>query len=221
MRGGDCIGIPQVWGDCCLSGFVPSLICEVDLWVALCLASVLRLHSVWERSCVLPVIILPKILSGGSLCGRVSGNPSVWRRGRKAVCSNLETYLGVCDWSTFSYSLSYIVDLFILSYHIHAWFVCVPYLCSTTRASYSTSSLIQRNQEELVQSSSPGIRLHSLVIISVLLCCHLSFNFRILFIRLAVHLFTPPLGVLTTINHSSRLLKIIFSKVFSKFLIFL
>ena len=31
-------------------------------------------------------------------------------------------------------------------------FVCVPHLYLTMRASYSTSTLIQRNQEELVQS---------------------------------------------------------------------
>ena len=45
--------------------------------------------------------------------------------------------------------------------------VCVPHLWLTTRASYSTSTLIQRNQEELVQSPSRGIRLHSLVALSV------------------------------------------------------
>ena len=38
--------------------------------------------------------------------------------------------------------------------------VYVPHLYLTTRASYSTSTLIQRNQEELVQSPSRGIRLH-------------------------------------------------------------
>ena len=45
--------------------------------------------------------------------------------------------------------------------------LCVPHLCLTTRASYSASTLIQRNQEELVQSPSRGIRLHSLVALSV------------------------------------------------------
>ena len=45
--------------------------------------------------------------------------------------------------------------------------LCVPHLCLTTRASYSVLTLIQRNQEELVQSPSPGIRLHSLVALSV------------------------------------------------------
>ena len=46
-------------------------------------------------------------------------------------------------------------------------FASVPHLCLTTRASYSASTLIQRNQEELVQSPSRGIRLHSLVALSV------------------------------------------------------
>ena len=40
--------------------------------MALCLASKCRgcVVFVGERSCVLPVIVLPKILSGGSLCGK-------------------------------------------------------------------------------------------------------------------------------------------------------
>ena len=43
-----------------------------------------------------------------------------------------------------------------------------------------------------------GKSLNSLIVLSFLQsCCNLSFNFRILFNRLAVHLFTPPLGVLT------------------------
>ena len=60
----------------------PSLICEVDIVVALCLASKCRGCVGKERSCVLPVIVLPQILIGGFpvwevLCGQVSGNPSV------------------------------------------------------------------------------------------------------------------------------------------------
>ena len=64
----------------------------------------------------------------------------------------------------------YIVPLhhFILLIHIICLAcLCVPHLCLTTRASYSASTLIQRNQEELVQSPSRGIRLHSLVVLSV------------------------------------------------------
>ena len=47
-----------------------SLICEVDFVVALCLASKCRSCVYKERSCLLPVIVLPQILSGGSLCGK-------------------------------------------------------------------------------------------------------------------------------------------------------
>ena len=57
------------------------------------------------------------------------------------------------------------IDSYCLSYTCLC--VCVPHLCLTTRASYSASTLIQGNQEELVQSPSPGIRLHSLVALSV------------------------------------------------------
>ena len=72
-------------------------------------------------------------------------------------------------------SFSYIVHCILLSYHIHACGVCLcAILVLIKRASYSTSTLIQRNQEELVQSPSPGIRLHSLVTLSVL---QLVFNF--------------------------------------------
>ena len=49
-------------------------------------------------------------------------------------------------------------------------------------------------KEEIVQSPSPGIRLHSLVTLSVL---QLVFNSASFVIRLALHLFTPPLGVLS------------------------
>ena len=67
-------------------------------------------------------------------------------------------------------------------------FVCLPHLCLITRASYSTSTLIQRNLEEIVQSLSLGIRLHSLVTLSVF---QLVFNSASFVIRLAIHLFTP------------------------------
>jgi len=63
------------------------------------------------------------------MCGRYSGNPSVWRRERRAGCSNLETYLCVCDWSTISNSLSYIVHCIILIISYMLIIVCVSYLC--------------------------------------------------------------------------------------------
>ena len=67
--------------------------------------------------------------------------------------------------------------------------VCVPHLYLTTRASYSTSTLIQRNQEELVQSPSREIRLHSLVARSVVA---ISFVIPHLVLRLALSPIHPP-----------------------------
>ena len=77
----------------------------------------------WERSCVLPNCICPnsqwRFPVWEVLCGRVSENLFVWRQGRRAVCSNLETYPCVCVWSTFSNSLSYFLHWFILFIHIY------------------------------------------------------------------------------------------------------
>ena len=87
--------------------------------------------------------------------------------------------LFVFDPLTLTLSL-YICDLhhFILLIHVICLdCLCVPHLCLTTRASYSTSTLIQRNQEELVQSPSPEIRLHSLVALSVVAIKFLIFAF--------------------------------------------
>ena len=60
-----------------------SFYCEVDIVVALCLASKCRgcVVFVGERSCVLPNCIFPnpqwRFPVWEVLCGRVSGNPSV------------------------------------------------------------------------------------------------------------------------------------------------
>jgi len=66
-----------------------------------------------------------------------------------------------------SYMLVLCLTLIHIAYICLVVFACVPHLCLTTRASYSTSTLIQRNQEELVQSPSREIWLHSLVALSV------------------------------------------------------
>ena len=70
-----------------------------------------------------------------------------------------------------SLTLSLSLSLLCALIHIDISYTClcvyVPHLCLTTRASYSASTLILRNQEELVQSPSRGIRLHSLVALSV------------------------------------------------------
>ena len=135
------------------------------------------------------------------LCGQVSGLEILLCEGGDVeLCARTSKHIRMLTIDPLSLSLSlfYIVPCINSYCHIIliclVVIVCVPHLCLTTRASYSTSTLIQRNQEELVQSPSPRIRLHSLVTLSVL---QLVFNFRILFIRLVVHLFTPPLGVLT------------------------
>ena len=69
-------------------------------------------------------------------------------------------------------SLTLFLTLCIDSY-CHIIYMLVLLVCASLvfnhEGSYSTSTLIQRNQEELVQSPSPGIRLHSLVTLSVLL----------------------------------------------------
>ena len=147
-----------------------------------------------EELCT-PGYCIAQILSGGSLCGKSCVDEIVeillCEGGDVKLCARTSKLILVFAFDPLSLTLS--LTLCINSYcHIIliclVVFVCVPHLCLTTRASYSTSTLIQRNQEELVQSPSPGIRLYSLVTLSVL---HLVFNFRILFIRLAVHLFTP------------------------------
>ena len=81
---------------------------------------------------------------------------------------SLSLYLCCASFISFIYyMLMLCLASFILSIPICLACVCVPHLCLTTRASYSASTLIQRNQEELVQSPSRGIRLHSLVARSV------------------------------------------------------
>ena len=136
----------------------PCLLCRACIWLReeLCTPKLYYPNPQWR----FPVWEV--------LCGRYSENPSVWRRGRRAECSNLEIYLCVGVWSTISNSLSYIVHWLILFIS----YTCLVCLCAilvlTQRASYSTSTLIQRNQEELVQSPSSRIWLHSLVTLSVL-----------------------------------------------------
>ena len=77
-----------------------SLNCEVDIVLALCLASSERLYLLREELCT-PKLYLPKILSGGSLCGKSCVDELV----EILLCeggdlelgaSNLETYLDVC-----------------------------------------------------------------------------------------------------------------------------
>ena len=99
-------------------------------------ASSERLYSVERGVAYSRLLYCPKssveVPCVGVLCGQVSGNPSVWRRGRRAVCSNLETYPCVSVWSIDSNSLSLLycaLHWFILPYHIYACVVCVCLTC--------------------------------------------------------------------------------------------
>ena len=68
------------------------------------------------------------------------------------LCAQTSKHIFVFAFDPLSLTLFYIVHCIILSYHIYACVVCVPILVLTKRVSYSVSTLIQRNQEELVHS---------------------------------------------------------------------
>ena len=147
-----------------------SLKCRGDLICALPLS--VEVVFVGERSCVLP-IVFAQILNRGSLCWKSCVDELVeillCEGGDVKRCARTSKHISVFAFDPLSLTLSLTlcIDSYC-SYHIPAWFVCVPHLYLTKRASYSTSTLIQRNSEELVQSPSPGIRLHSLLTLSVL-----------------------------------------------------
>ena len=135
-----------------------------------------------EELCT-PSLYYPN-LSGVSLCGKscvdaYSGDPSVWRPGRRAV-ARTSKHISVIAVDPLSLTLSYTLHCFILFIsYIYAWYcLCVPILV------LNQESFI----EEIVQSPSPGIRLHSLVTLNML---QLVFNSASFVIRLAIHLFTP------------------------------
>ena len=130
-----------------------------------------------ERGVVYSRLYLPQILSGASLCGKSCVDELakilLCEGGDVELCTRTSKH--ICVFAIDPLSLTLFITLCLASFHVaHSYIislvvsVCVPHLSLTTRASYSTSTLIQRNQEELVQSPSPGIQLHSLVTLSVL-----------------------------------------------------
>ena len=167
-----CVRLICVW----LSAY-PSCVRWCLCW--LCIASVRGCIRLREELCT-PGCSCPKssveVPCVGVLCGQVSGLKILLCEGgdvELGARTSKQISLFAFDPLTLnSLSLSFILCL--ASFHIaHSYIIClaclcVPHLCLTMRASYSTSTLIQRNQEELVQSPSPGIRLHSLVTLSVL-----------------------------------------------------
>ena len=143
---------------------------------------------------------------------RHSENPSVWRWGHGVVA---RTSKHILLFAFDPLSLNFISHISCIalyctySYVRSSLYVC-PYLCWTKRASYITSTL---NLEEIVQSPSPGIRLHSLVTHSVL---QLSFNSTSFVIRLASTHIHPPLGVFQLSYCSIWLKDVLLTKIFLK-----
>ena len=105
--------------------------CRGDLSCALPLVG----GYIWlrEELCT-PKLYLPKILSGGSLCGMSCVDAIV----EILLCEGGDVELGArtskhilvfaFDLLSLTLSLTLCIDSYC-SYHIHAWFVCVPYLC--------------------------------------------------------------------------------------------
>ena len=91
----------------------------------------------------------------GVLCGQVSGLEILLCEGGDVeLCARTSKHILVFAFDPLSLTLSLLycaLHHFILIIHIICLaYLCVPHLCLTTRASYSASTLIQRNQEELV-----------------------------------------------------------------------
>ena len=93
-------------------------------------------------------VVFAQILTGGSLCGK-----SCVDAVKILLCEDGDVELGartskhilvfVFNPLYLTLSLIYLALIHIVISFIYAWFVCVcPYLCSTKRASYSTSTLI-------------------------------------------------------------------------------
>ena len=109
-----------------------------------------------ERGVVYSRLYLPQILSGGSLCGKYFVDELVeillCEGGDVELCGRNSKHILVFVFDPFSltFSLTLCIDSYCHIIYMLVLFVCLPHLCLTKRASYSTSTLIQRNSEELV-----------------------------------------------------------------------
>jgi len=107
----------------------------------------------------------------GVLCGQASGFEILLCEGgdvELGARTSKQILLFAFDPLTLTLSLYLCCALIYIAISYTCLCVCVPHLYLTTRASHSASTLIQRNQEELVQSPSRGIQLHSLVVLGVI-----------------------------------------------------
>ena len=123
-----------------------SLNCEVDL-VWLCALPLSVEVVLVERGVVYSRFVFTQILNGGSLCGKSCVDDLV----KILLCEGGDVELGartskhilVFAFDPLSlYSLSHCALHHIIHIIYMLGFICVPYLCSTKRASYNTSTLI-------------------------------------------------------------------------------
>ena len=140
--------IPLVRGDCCFA-LCLSLYWEVDLCGLVPCLLCRGCDCLREELCT-PKLYYPN-LSGNSLCGKSCVDDLVkillWEGEDVAGCSNLETYLSVCDWSTISkLSLIYLAlhcfILFIFISYCLVLFVC--HTCVEPRELYIAPQLLFR-----------------------------------------------------------------------------
>ena len=183
---GDCVDTPLMRGDCGSCVVIPlSEEVIVDLWlcaypsiVRLILCGLVPCLLCWGCICLREELCTPSCIYPNPqwrfpvwevLCGRYCRNPSVWRRGRRAVAqTSKHISVFVIDPLSLN-SLSFIscIDSYFSYLICLVLFVCLT--CVEPRELYIAPQLLfKRNLEEIVQSPSPGIRLRSLVTLIVL-----------------------------------------------------
>ena len=112
-----------------------SLYYEVDILVALFLASKCRGCVIFERGVVYSRLYCPKfsveIPCVGVLCGQVNGLEILLCEGGDVeLCARTSKHISVFAFDPLTLnSLYYFVHLFILPYHIYACIVCVCLTC--------------------------------------------------------------------------------------------
>ena len=89
-----------------------------------------------ERSCVLPVIVLPQILSGGSLCGKSCVDEIVkillCEGGDVELCARISKHIRMFAFDPLSLTLSLsLLHLSIASY-CHIIYLLVLFVCAHT-----------------------------------------------------------------------------------------
>jgi len=174
---------------CCLW----SLDHQVVIFPLLCATSCVEVR---ELELCTPRLYL-KFLGGGLFVEDpivYSWNPSVWMRGRRAVARTSKRILVfVFDLLSLNFTL-YILHYYYCLYPYMLDIVYVLTLVFKQESYWSTSTLFKG----IVRKSFRALQGEFRLTLDYTLCvCNLVFKFRILCLRLALHLFTPPLSVLS------------------------